>query len=144
LKASLSVNFERFTLEGLSNNPGNVKLWESPRHSRGFTAINYLKTATPHEPVMPRENTMTDTPEEMKSFFDLRVESYDEHMSSNVEDFNEFYSMIAAPFEKTDRLIEVLDVGAGTGIELEFIFAKAPNAKITAVDLSEEMLLANF
>jgi hypothetical protein len=30
LKASLSVNFERFTLVGLSNNPGIVKLWESP------------------------------------------------------------------------------------------------------------------
>jgi len=30
MKASLSVNFERFTSEGLSYNPGNVKLCESP------------------------------------------------------------------------------------------------------------------
>lgn len=83
---------------------------------------------------------MTDTPEEMKSFFDLRVEGYDKHMASNVEDFNKFYSKIADPFEKTDEPIEILDLGAGTGIELDFIFAKAPNARITAVDLSEEML----
>ena len=83
---------------------------------------------------------MTDPPEEMKSFFDLGVNGYDEHMASTVEDYWNFYSKIATPFEKTDEPIEVLDLGAGTGIELEFIFDKAPNAKITAVDLSEVML----
>ena len=41
MKASLSVNFERFTLEGLSYNPGNVKLWESPGISGGLPLINY-------------------------------------------------------------------------------------------------------
>jgi hypothetical protein len=41
LKASLSVNFERFTLEGLSHNPGNVKLWESPGIAGGLPWINY-------------------------------------------------------------------------------------------------------
>jgi hypothetical protein len=41
LKASLSVNFERFTLEGLSHNPGNVKLWESPGTAGGLPRINY-------------------------------------------------------------------------------------------------------
>ena len=40
LKASLSVNFERFTLEGLSYNPGNVKLWESPGTAGGLPWIN--------------------------------------------------------------------------------------------------------
>ena len=83
---------------------------------------------------------MTDPPEEMKSFFDLRVNGYDEHMASKVEDYSNFYSKIAAPFEKTEEPIEVLDLGAGTGIELKFILDKAPNAKITAVDLSEVML----
>jgi hypothetical protein len=41
MKASLSVNFERFTLEGLSYNPGNVKLCESPGISGGLPWINY-------------------------------------------------------------------------------------------------------
>jgi len=41
MKASLSVNFERFTLEGLSYNPGNVKLCESPGISGGLPLINY-------------------------------------------------------------------------------------------------------
>ena len=83
---------------------------------------------------------MTDTPEKMKSFFDIRVDKYDEHMSSNIEDFATFYRTIAVPFVNTDEKIEVLDIGAGTGIEIEFILAKAPNARITAVDLSEAML----
>lgn len=83
---------------------------------------------------------MTGPPEEMKSFFDQRVNGYDEHMASSIEDYSIFYSKIAAPFEKTNEPIQVLDLGAGTGIELEFILDKAPNAKITAVDLSEVML----
>jgi len=83
---------------------------------------------------------MSDTPEEMKSFFDNRVEGYDAHMAESIEKYADFYRQIAIPFPETDAPIEVLDLGAGTGIELEFIFAKAPNARITAVDLSEAML----
>lgn len=83
---------------------------------------------------------MSETHEEMKSFFDLRADGYDEHMVSVIEEFDNFYSKIAFPFEKTNEPVKILDLGAGTGIELEFIFAKAPNARITAVDLSEEML----
>jgi hypothetical protein len=41
MKASLSVDFERVTLEGLSYNPGNVKLWESPGTAGGLPWINY-------------------------------------------------------------------------------------------------------
>ncbi|RLI45092.1 class I SAM-dependent methyltransferase [Candidatus Bathyarchaeota archaeon] len=83
---------------------------------------------------------MTDTPEEMKAFFDARVEGYDEHMFSSIEDYASFYRKVAEPLPYTNEHIEVLDLGAGTGIELEFIFAKAPNVRITVVDLSETML----
>ncbi|MBN1906796.1 MAG: class I SAM-dependent methyltransferase [Deltaproteobacteria bacterium] len=83
---------------------------------------------------------MSDKYEEMKSFFDIRADSYDEHMAAILEDYHNFYTNIGAAFQNTDKPIEVLDLGAGTGIELEYIFKKAPNARITAVDLSEEML----
>ena len=83
---------------------------------------------------------MSETHEEMKSFFDLRADGYDEHMASVLEEYNSLYENIASPFEKTAEPVEVLDLGAGTGIELEFIFTRAPKARITAVDLSEEML----
>lgn len=40
------MSFARFTFGRLSHIPANVKLWESPRLSRGFTAINYVWTRT--------------------------------------------------------------------------------------------------
>jgi hypothetical protein len=43
MKASLSVNFERFTPEGFSYIPGIVKLWESPGTAGGLLWINYKK-----------------------------------------------------------------------------------------------------
>lgn len=55
--------------------------------------------------------------EEMKSFFDLRVNGYDDVMVSTVEEYKNFYSKIASSFKKTDDPVEVLDLGAGTGIE---------------------------
>lgn len=83
---------------------------------------------------------MDEIPEEMKLFFDERVNGYDQHMADNLEGFAEFYKNIAIPFPKTDKSIDILDIGAGTGLELDFIFEKAPNAKVTAVDLSKSML----
>jgi hypothetical protein len=53
MKASLSVNFERFTLEGLSYNPGNVKLWESPGTAGGLPRINYRYGAKADEVFSP-------------------------------------------------------------------------------------------
>jgi hypothetical protein len=41
LRASCPVSFARFTFGRLSHILENVKLWESPRQSRGFTPINY-------------------------------------------------------------------------------------------------------
>ena len=38
-KASLTVNFERFTVRRLSYIPGNVKLWESPGRAGGLPTI---------------------------------------------------------------------------------------------------------
>ncbi len=83
---------------------------------------------------------MANMPEEMRIFFDARVEDYDENMAASIEDYATFYSKVSVPFPYTDKPIEVLDLGAGTGIEIEFIFAKAPNTRITAVDLSASML----
>jgi len=83
---------------------------------------------------------MNDKPEEMQEFFNSVVDGYDEHMVSTVQDYETFYNTIAFPFPNTDDSIEILDLGAGTGIELSYIFAKAPKAKITAIDLSPLML----
>jgi len=79
-------------------------------------------------------------PERMKEFFNNRADSYDEHMQTNINNFENFYRMIAEPIINTDKKIKILDLGCGTGLELKYIFEKAPNAQITGVDISKKML----
>lgn len=79
-------------------------------------------------------------PEEMESFFQIRADGYDEHMRNNVSSFDVLYSKISEPIRPTEEKIEILDLGCGTGLELEEIFKRAPNCLITGIDLSEQML----
>jgi tRNA (cmo5U34)-methyltransferase len=79
-------------------------------------------------------------PESMDEFFDKVAESYDEHMKQNIESFEEFYSCISTCITETEKAINVLDIGCGTGLEFEAIFEKAPRAMITGIDVSGEML----
>lgn len=76
----------------------------------------------------------------MADFFNKRAAGYDNHMQENVSNYNEFYQKIAVDIPNTDQAVKILDIGCGTGIELEYIFQKAPQAQITCLDLSQEML----
>ena len=77
--------------------------------------------------------------EKMSDFFEKRLDGYDEHMRTCIESAEEFYAFTAErlPKEPGSR---VLDLGCGTGLELEEYFARNPNAKVTGIDLSEGML----
>lgn len=77
--------------------------------------------------------------EKMGEFFNKRANGYDEHMLGDESDLI-YYRKIADPIKETNQIISVLDLGIGTGIELEGIFNKAPNALITGIDMSEKML----
>ncbi|MGD8791888.1 MAG: class I SAM-dependent methyltransferase [Anaerolineae bacterium] len=79
-------------------------------------------------------------PEAMADFFEARSGGYDEHMRRAVASFDAFYEAVAQPFTPTDDEVEILDLGCGTGLELGPIVERAPNALITAVDLSAGML----
>jgi tRNA (cmo5U34)-methyltransferase len=78
--------------------------------------------------------------EKMSDFFDVRAVSYDEHMHQNVDNFDEFYATVAKSIPYTKEEIHILDLGCGTGLELGKIFKRAPNAQITGIDLSGNML----
>jgi tRNA (cmo5U34)-methyltransferase len=78
--------------------------------------------------------------EKMDDFFNLRADNYDVHMKKTIKSFDLFYKMISKPIPKTQEQIKVLDLGCGTGLEIEGIFAKAPAAKIVGIDMSEKML----
>ena len=79
--------------------------------------------------------------EKMDDFFAVRVDGYDEHMMSNVERASDFYAYTASLLPKAAGS-KVLDLGCGTGLELEEYFGLNPDAKVTGIDLSEAMLNA--
>ena len=79
--------------------------------------------------------------EKMDDFFAARIGDYDEHMRRDIEGASSFYAYTASllPPEGGSR---VLDLGCGTGLELEEYFALNPGAAVTGIDLSEAMLNA--
>ena len=79
--------------------------------------------------------------ERMSDFFENRLDGYDEHMLTNIESSDEFYPFTAKclPTEENCRL---LDLGCGTGLELEEYFPLNPSAAVTGIDLSQGMLSA--
>jgi tRNA (cmo5U34)-methyltransferase len=77
--------------------------------------------------------------EKMDDFFTARVDGYDEHMKSNIEGASSFYKYTASLLP-AEKMANVLDLGCGTGLELEEYFAVNPHARITGIDLTEAML----
>ena len=77
--------------------------------------------------------------ERMDDFFAARVNGYDEHMRMTIEGASDFYAYTASllPMESGAK---VLDLGCGTGLELEEYFNFNPDANVTGIDLSEAML----
>lgn len=72
--------------------------------------------------------------EEMRSFFNEKIETYDDVHSQ----FMETKSYLAKSLE--GEVNKVLDLGSGTGLELIELFKKYPNVKVVAIDASEAML----
>ena len=76
--------------------------------------------------------------EEMSSFFDARVDNYDTHMLNEVEGCREGYEKLASLLPP--QAADLLDLGCGTGLELDKIFRVNPDICVTGVDLSGAML----
>ena len=79
--------------------------------------------------------------EKMSEFFENRLDGYDRHMMTNIESATEFYPYTASLLP-TDKNSSILDLGCGTGLELEFYYRICSSAKVTGIDLSEGMLSA--
>lgn len=79
--------------------------------------------------------------EKMCDFFENRLEGYDQHMRTNIESADEFYPFTAEclPMQAD---CNILDLGCGTGLELEEYYKINPYAKVTGIDLSQGMLSA--
>ena len=79
--------------------------------------------------------------EKMSDFFEARLEGYDAHMLTNIAAADAFYPFTAAQLPTLENC-RILDLGCGTGLELEEFFPRNPTALITGIDLSQGMLAA--
>lgn len=76
-----------------------------------------------------------DTPlEEMADFFTKRLHDYEEHMSVWEKSYQVFAEILPSHCRK------ILDLGCGTGLELDQIWKKDPDIEVTGVDLNRNML----
>ena len=77
--------------------------------------------------------------EKMSDFFEARLDGYDEHMMKNIESADRFYPFTAQQLPGVADC-RVLDLGCGTGLELEDYYRINPSARVTGIDLSQGML----
>ena len=56
--------------------------------------------------------------EKMSDFFEARLDGYDEHMMTNIASANEFYPFTAKQLPTASNC-QILDLGCGTGLELQ-------------------------
>ena len=77
--------------------------------------------------------------EKMGEFFDARLNGYEDHQLTCIESACAFYPFTASCLPQTPNA-SILDLGCGTGLELDFYFKTVPSAQITGVDLAPGML----
>ncbi len=81
------------------------------------------------------ESVKDDPSEEMADFFAKRIDGYD---NNHLTGWPEEYAHIADYF--SEGVANLLDIGCGTGLELESIYRRFPDVRVTGVDLSADML----
>ena len=79
--------------------------------------------------------------EEMDEFFANRIEGYDEHMVGRVKGLHRAYPIAAKALAAAlGAGREVLDLGCGTGLELDALWAELPDVRATGIDMTAAML----
>lgn len=77
----------------------------------------------------------SDSPlEEMSDFFTKRLDGYEEHMSIWEKSYQMFAEVLPSNCQK------ILDLGCGTGLELDQIWQRKSDMDVTGVDLCQSML----
>ncbi len=70
----------------------------------------------------------------MREFFNSKIEEYDGIHLQMMDNKNKITELL------NDDTFKVLDLGAGTGLELIPFFKRFPNADVTVIDITENML----
>ena len=77
--------------------------------------------------------------EKMGEFFDARLNGYEEHQLTCIDSAREFYPFTATCLPQIHGT-RLLDLGCGTGLELDYYYEMVPSAEITGIDLAPGML----
>lgn len=77
----------------------------------------------------------------VKAEFDKAAKTYDSVRRLMIPCFNDYYGTVVRmlPFGREDAF-DVLDLGAGTGLLSAFVHEHFPKARLTLIDISDEML----
>jgi cyclopropane fatty-acyl-phospholipid synthase-like methyltransferase len=73
--------------------------------------------------------------EPMADFFTARLDGYEAHM---LRDGDKGYEKFAGLVPSSAKAL--LDLGCGTGLELDWIFKRLPDVSVTGIDLTQAML----
>ncbi len=77
-------------------------------------------------------------PEKMEAAWDRMSADYGDRL--NLAPSNQCYMELAKGLPQTPRELKILDLGSGLGYQLDQILLRVPNALITCVDMSKNML----
>lgn len=80
------------------------------------------------------EDTSDSPLEEMAEFFTRRLEGYEDHMAVWKESYRKFAGLLPADCR------DILDLGCGTGLELDQIWREHGHVAVTGVDMCRSML----
>lgn len=92
--------------------------------------------------------TKEDEPEEMSSFFTARIEGYEEHMKIWEKEYRLLAELLfqEIAFASSDaddtakQIPQILDLGCGTGLELDAVWEKNVEIQVTGIDMCRTML----
>nr|WP_223070516.1 class I SAM-dependent methyltransferase [Paenibacillus caui] len=76
----------------------------------------------------------------VKKMFDAVALDYDRQRRQLIPCFDAFYGMALSLVETANPAPRILDLGAGTGLFSSMVLQKYPDAQLTLIDLSEQML----
>jgi tRNA (cmo5U34)-methyltransferase len=77
--------------------------------------------------------------EKMGDFFDNRLSEYDKHQMICIDSAEQFY-LFTARCLPAGAKSRILDLGCGTGLELERYFMLNPSAEVVGIDIAPKML----
>lgn len=76
----------------------------------------------------------------VKQLFDKVAQDYDVQRKQLIPCFDDFYGMALNLMECSLNSPRILDLGAGTGLLSGLVLQKYPNARLTLIDISDQML----